>query len=186
MRTPKKEKRRLGKTRQDRSAVSHSVTISSNSRSACHRCTQIKQDCDGSVPCAQCQRLHLPCLPRDCSSIATQQVGNLPKARIRRVRTGCSICKRRKKKCDEAKPQCGDCRRLNQFCSWSPECHKDGSTLDERGSSPVAWCESSLSTYSPQPMSQLDSDEVTLLDYYTTVVLSLLCRSMSVSDPYNT
>ncbi|PTD02060.1 hypothetical protein FCULG_00012939 [Fusarium culmorum] len=45
----------------------------------------------------------------------------LPKARIRRVQTGCLTCKRRKKKCDEIKPRCGDCQRLCLGCSWPPQ-----------------------------------------------------------------
>lgn len=45
----------------------------------------------------------------------------LPKARIRRVQTGCLTCKRRKKKCDEMKPRCGDCQRLCLGCSWPPQ-----------------------------------------------------------------
>ncbi|KAL7951757.1 fungal transcriptional regulatory protein [Trichoderma barbatum] len=99
--------------------------MGSDSRPVCHRCAQIKQACDGSVPCARCLRLSLPCRPRDSSSSATQQVGDLPKARIRRVQTGCLMCKRRKKKCDETKPRCGDCRRLCLDCAWPPERPKD-------------------------------------------------------------
>ncbi|KAH6605758.1 Arylacetamide deacetylase [Trichoderma cornu-damae] len=100
--------------------------MGSDSRPVCHRCAQIKQACDGSVPCARCLRLSLPCRPRDSNSAANQQAGDLPKARIRRVQTGCLMCKRRKKKCDEAKPRCGDCRRLCLDCAWPPERHKDG------------------------------------------------------------
>ncbi|KAL6696609.1 fungal transcriptional regulatory protein [Trichoderma pleuroticola] len=99
--------------------------MGSDSRPVCHRCAQIKQACDGSVPCARCLRLSLPCRPRDSSSSANQQVGDLPKARIRRVQTGCLMCKRRKKKCDETKPRCGDCRRLCLDCAWPAERPKD-------------------------------------------------------------
>ncbi|KAL7787460.1 fungal transcriptional regulatory protein [Trichoderma ceciliae] len=101
--------------------------MGSDSRPVCHRCAQIKQACDGSVPCARCLRLSLPCRPRDSSSAASQQVGDLPKARIRRVQTGCLMCKRRKKKCDETKPRCGDCRRLCLDCAWPAERSKDKS-----------------------------------------------------------
>ncbi|GFP54648.1 hypothetical protein ACSS6W_002482 [Trichoderma asperelloides] len=97
----------------------------SESRPVCHRCAQIKQACDGSVPCARCLRLSLPCRPRDASGALSQQMGDLPKARIRRVQTGCLMCKRRKKKCDETKPRCGDCRRLCLECAWPPERPKD-------------------------------------------------------------
>lgn len=106
----------------------YSVAMGSESRPVCHRCAQIKQACDGSVPCARCLRLSLPCRPRDSSSVANQQLGDLPKARIRRVQTGCLMCKRRKKKCDETKPRCGDCRRLCLDCAWPPERPKDKPT----------------------------------------------------------
>lgn len=38
--------------------------------------------------------------------------------RIVRVRTGCYTCRRRKKKCDEARPICGGCGRNDLACSW--------------------------------------------------------------------
>ncbi|PYI31042.1 hypothetical protein BP00DRAFT_457237 [Aspergillus indologenus CBS 114.80] len=37
---------------------------------------------------------------------------------IVRVRTGCWACRRRKKKCDEAKPVCGGCLRNKLTCQW--------------------------------------------------------------------
>lgn len=100
--------------------------MGSDSRPVCHRCAQIKQACDGSLPCARCVRLSLPCRPRNSVSAsdgAESQNGDVPKARIRRVQTGCLMCKRRKKKCDEIKPRCGDCRRLCLDCAWPPERH---------------------------------------------------------------
>ncbi|KAG8427378.1 hypothetical protein J3459_006773 [Metarhizium acridum] len=96
--------------------------MGSDSRPVCHRCAQIKQACDGSLPCARCVRLSLPCRPRNAAGTTTGDThGDVPKARIRRVQTGCLMCKRRKKKCDETKPRCGDCRRLCLDCAWPPE-----------------------------------------------------------------
>ncbi|KAF7591088.1 hypothetical protein BBP40_001987 [Aspergillus hancockii] len=37
---------------------------------------------------------------------------------IVRVRTGCYTCRRRKKKCDEARPSCGGCVRNKLNCEW--------------------------------------------------------------------
>lgn len=37
---------------------------------------------------------------------------------IVRVRTGCLTCRRRKKKCDEARPICRGCERNDLDCSW--------------------------------------------------------------------
>ncbi|PHH62784.1 hypothetical protein CDD81_6676 [Ophiocordyceps australis] len=97
--------------------------MGSESRPVCHRCAQIKQACDGNLPCARCVRLSVPCRPRNSAAEADGNTGDVPKARIRRVQTGCLPCKKRKKKCDEKKPRCGDCRRLCLDCAWPPERH---------------------------------------------------------------
>ncbi|QUC22869.1 uncharacterized protein UV8b_07110 [Ustilaginoidea virens] len=91
-------------------------------RPVCHRCAQIKQACDGNLPCARCVRLSLPCRLRNTTGSGDDfPYGDVPKAKIRRVQTGCLMCKRRKKKCDETKPRCGDCRRLCLECTWPQE-----------------------------------------------------------------
>ncbi|KAK0113027.1 hypothetical protein ONS95_014737 [Cadophora gregata] len=43
------------------------------------------------------------------------------KAPVPRTRTGCLTCRKRKVKCDEAKPICGRCQRLQRECTWSDE-----------------------------------------------------------------
>lgn len=35
-----------------------------------------------------------------------------------RSHAGCVPCKKRRKKCDEQKPTCGACQRVNRHCSW--------------------------------------------------------------------
>ncbi|KLO82501.1 uncharacterized protein LW93_9705 [Fusarium fujikuroi] len=96
----------------------------------CLRCAEIKQRCKGGVPCDRCSRLSLPCRPKGYSASLSGEFGldgrdgvsvGQPKAKIRRVQTGCLTCKRRKKKCDERKPSCSDCRRLCLDCSWPTE-----------------------------------------------------------------
>ncbi|EXL96021.1 hypothetical protein FOIG_11562 [Fusarium odoratissimum NRRL 54006] len=100
------------------------------SSNTCLRCAEIKQRCKGGVPCDRCSRLSLPCRPKGYSGLFSGELGldggdgisvGQPKAKIRRVQTGCLTCKRRKKKCDERKPSCGDCRRLCLDCSWPTE-----------------------------------------------------------------
>lgn len=66
--------------------------------------------------------------------------------RIVRVRTGCLTCRRRKKKCDEARPICGGCVRNDLSCSWptvipgrrdsAPENESSGLSVAERRESP--------------------------------------------------
>jgi hypothetical protein len=43
------------------------------------------------------------------------------KAPVPRTRTGCLTCRKRKVKCDEAKPICGRCQRLQRECTWSDD-----------------------------------------------------------------
>ncbi|KIW28444.1 uncharacterized protein PV07_08110 [Cladophialophora immunda] len=37
-----------------------------------------------------------------------------------RTRTGCRTCRDRKVKCDELRPRCEQCQRLQLFCEWKP------------------------------------------------------------------
>ncbi|KAK5995466.1 hypothetical protein PT974_03874 [Cladobotryum mycophilum] len=124
--------------------------MGSDSRPVCHRCAQIKQACDGSLPCARCVRLSLPCRPRDSSGSANNQIGDMPKARIRRVQTGCLMCKRRKKKCDETKPRCGDCRRLCLDCAWPAERPKDKAAANGAAATAMTPSSSTVSTTPPR------------------------------------
>ncbi|KAI1493698.1 hypothetical protein F5X96DRAFT_133678 [Biscogniauxia mediterranea] len=48
----------------------------------------------------------------------------MPSARTRAA-TSCSRCRSRKQKCDELKPTCSRCRRINEPCVW-PATHKRG------------------------------------------------------------
>lgn len=52
--------------------------------------------------------------------------------RRHRLRTslGCCTCRRRKKKCDESKPKCKNCERLNLFCSYRQNILLDESQRD--------------------------------------------------------
>ncbi|TVY91676.1 Agroclavine dehydrogenase [Lachnellula willkommii] len=43
------------------------------------------------------------------------------KAPVPRTRTGCLTCRKRKVKCDEAKPVCSRCQRLQRECTWSDD-----------------------------------------------------------------
>jgi hypothetical protein len=46
---------------------------------------------------------------------------NLPPLAHRRSRTGCLTCKRRKVRCNEQRPLCHHCRRLNLDCVWKDQ-----------------------------------------------------------------
>jgi transcriptional activator protein UGA3 len=92
---------------------------------ACQKCAAIKAKCSGQGPCARCQRLQLPCsLARGLTGSSSTIPDPLPPAahmvavRARHLKSskGCANCRRRRKKCDERKPTCGDCARLNLHC----------------------------------------------------------------------
>lgn len=42
-----------------------------------------------------------------------------PRAYYERKKTGCKTCRTRKKRCDEARPRCGNCTRAAFACEWS-------------------------------------------------------------------
>lgn len=50
---------------------------------------------------------------------------------VLRSRSGCQRCRIRRKKCDEKKPICGSCQRLNLYCTW-----KSADTSNEKGTDP--------------------------------------------------
>ena len=61
-----------------------------------------------------------------CTAIASPDVRQLPddtksQKMVRRLRTlsGCLTCRRRRKKCDEARPQCTSCSKLGLRCVWN-------------------------------------------------------------------
>lgn len=55
--------------------------------------------------------------------------GNEPK---KRSRTGCHGCKNRKVKCDEAKPRCSNCVKLNEECDYSLKLQWGGRSKKEQ------------------------------------------------------
>ncbi|EHK50977.1 hypothetical protein TRIATDRAFT_288607 [Trichoderma atroviride IMI 206040] len=52
------------------------------------------------------------------NAVSPQRAG--PTRRYNRSRCGCLTCKRRKVKCDEQRPRCSHCERLNLECKWRP------------------------------------------------------------------
>ncbi|KAL2809067.1 fungal-specific transcription factor domain-containing protein [Aspergillus granulosus] len=90
-----------------------------SSSRACSRCAHTKQCCDGNIPCSRCARLGHICEPQTPGSQGAAAGGQvLRRPRASRSRGGCVSCKARKKKCDEIRPQCSDCRRLDLPCRW--------------------------------------------------------------------
>lgn len=65
-------------------------------------------------------------------SIAPQMAERL-RPRQTRVKTGCLVCRLRRKKCDERKPICTGCQRNCLICSWA------GGQLESRGSAESGW-----------------------------------------------
>jgi hypothetical protein len=71
--------------------------------------------------------LHIPMRGTDRSSVeravatkpmqcAVQVEPRRKKPFMKRAKTGCGTCRRRKKKCDEAKPECNNCTRIGVIC----------------------------------------------------------------------
>lgn len=100
-----------------------------NKKKACDRCHSLKQVCIGINPCENCSKLNNLCtFCREKIKIGRPpkiRKGDLDKTKAKdsqRSRksyshSGCSNCKKKKKKCDEKWPVCGNCKRLNLECS---------------------------------------------------------------------
>lgn len=69
-----------------------------------------------------------------------------------RVRTGCLTCRTRRVKCDEQRPRCLKCTRLNRACQYEPTPINPGSsswTVQPSVSQNEAWPSSDLDAQSP-------------------------------------
>ncbi|KAL3474257.1 fungal-specific transcription factor domain-containing protein [Aspergillus californicus] len=100
----------------------------------CARCARIKQRCDGGEPCSRCARLGYTCEAQTRGNEhRIERTQRRPRAS--RSRAGCLSCKRRKKKCDEVRPRCADCRRLNLPCHWWSRSLGSGSGSELEGQS---------------------------------------------------
>ncbi|KAK2033493.1 hypothetical protein LX32DRAFT_73146 [Colletotrichum zoysiae] len=89
-------------------------------RTACKVCAAVKTLCSKGRPCCtRCKRLSLACSygEDDTSALTSADVARRPpKTGHTRSKAGCLSCRRRRKKCDEQLPVCGDCRRLRLEC----------------------------------------------------------------------
>ncbi|KAJ5660711.1 uncharacterized protein N7484_000083 [Penicillium longicatenatum] len=123
----------------------------------CARCAQIKQRCDGGLPCSRCKRLGHVCKPRVPAENVGPSRGTMGSRRPRasRSRGGCLSCKARKKKCDENRPRCTDCRRLNLSCQWP----SNGTSVASDGESPESYATGSTDL---DPIDSADGDLPTL------------------------
>lgn len=53
-----------------------------------------------------------------CSTTPLAKRRPIPRKGHTKSRAGCLVCKRRKVKCDEVKPECGPCQRLGLNCQF--------------------------------------------------------------------
>ncbi|KAF5025100.1 hypothetical protein F66182_2801 [Fusarium sp. NRRL 66182] len=70
------------------------------------------------------ERPLLPRLPSGMATLSHSAPGTRSATSARRhvrSREGCLTCKRRKVKCDEQRPRCSHCERLNMECKWRPQ-----------------------------------------------------------------
>ncbi|QKX59615.1 uncharacterized protein TRUGW13939_06752 [Talaromyces rugulosus] len=78
-----------------------------------------------------------------------------------RTTTGCSICRKRHLKCDEVKPVCGPCKKINRSCSYVQQTHRPSSCESVATKSPHDLFEAGAADVSQgisdaQPFSELN------------------------------
>ncbi|ORX97950.1 hypothetical protein BCR34DRAFT_158633 [Clohesyomyces aquaticus] len=85
----------------------------------------------------------------------------------RKVKSGCTTCKRRKIKCDEEKPQCSNCARYNSECvypSVPSDCVRDPALAANSNRSPPFKTPDSSIEDQPVPRGRADDEELPLQD----------------------
>lgn len=133
------------------------MNVNPNRRTVCHRCAKIKQACDGGSPCARCKRLDVSCEPNDPAKHSSNSSIPISKpSRIIRTHTGCSSCKKRRRKCDEARPRCSDCRRLCLDCRYSTPVPASTSSSSPSDQSPSTTTPTSVTHVSQPQLPPLD------------------------------
>ncbi|KAH7042271.1 hypothetical protein B0J12DRAFT_674522 [Macrophomina phaseolina] len=114
-----------------------------------------------------------------------------------RSTTGCFMCRRRHKKCDEVRPVCAGCGRNRLLCSWpSPTSTALASRPDEPrsypnceaglASAPPAVSAAGLSFAAPLPPVFRVARNRTLLQHYADVTSQYLASRVHPVNPYLT
>lgn len=91
-----------------------------------------------------------------------------------RVKTGCSRCKKRRKKCDELKPVCSACRRWNFACIWPyPADHLSAACIIPTGHSSNVRIPQAVNGHGCPAFR--DQTQLSLLQNFGSVYQGLLC-----------
>jgi Fungal Zn(2)-Cys(6) binuclear cluster domain/Fungal specific transcription factor domain len=102
----------------------------------------------------------------------------------KRVRTGCSTCRKRRVKCDEGKPVCRRCRNANFHCEGYEQPQRLSSTPLISAASPTQDTHSLLTTHSSEPSwrhVRWRQEQLPLFHHFVTVTVPRLFRGDHVS-----
>lgn len=112
----------------------------------CSRCQRLGLPCSTSKKPDRATRRHLPTgsnittaatrsstlsSPSTAGGRACENGTVKPRARHTKSSAGCANCRRRRKKCDEKRPTCGDCERLNLPCLPRSDSHRVSAATTE-------------------------------------------------------
>ncbi|KAI8682436.1 hypothetical protein NCS56_00366400 [Fusarium sp. Ph1] len=117
-------------------------------------------------------------------------VGAEQKRKRRRSRKGCIPCRERRKKCDEARPLCGQCSTRRVTCRWrkTPSDEElDSSaenTQDSRSPSPIS-CQSPSSRVLGSTSSASDAGDVCNASSPSDMAVSFPFRRLSLSNVFS-
>jgi len=103
--------------------------------------------------------------------------------RDKRVRTGCATCRKRRVKCDEAKPTCARCKAANFICTgYEPQRHAVNSCLVPLAPSaigPVTSPPEEITSFPELSWSQTSfrRDQLPLYHHFVTTTVNRLFRN---------
>ncbi|KAF7532701.1 hypothetical protein G7054_g7720 [Neopestalotiopsis clavispora] len=114
-------------------------------------------------------------------SMHASQEPSSQRPKLKKVRTGCRVCKRRKIKCDEQKPSCRNCIKHSAVCDYAGAVPEAAAGPNGGRPSGVNGPSTLEQQASPEPMS-LNPVHLELLHNYTTAT----CYTLSAYVPLRT
>ena len=100
---------------------------------SCDRCHKRKEECRGEIPCERCKKDGAACLfERTFKKNGRPRGPERALTRGKYSKNGCVACRKQKKKCDEKRPECGNCTRRQRLCWYERSPRREDGRNDDR------------------------------------------------------